>query len=354
MKKTEKKDRLTLTILYSIIVFLVQFFSIMVAGIAAYIFIKTGVLTEDGGITLRSMISFMGFVSLMIGIILTVVSSKISLRPVNKLINKMNGLASGDFGVRLNFNGPFSKTAIAADVEDSFNTMAAELQNTEMLRNDFINNFSHEFKTPIVSIAGFAKLIKKGNLNEEQKKEYLDVIEEESLRLAYMATNVLSITEIENQSILADVEEFNLSEQLRACILLLERKWEEKEIEFSLEFGEYEISAGRELLKQVWINLLDNAIKFSPQGGTVEVGIENGENEISVSVTNSGKDIRSEEQKRIFGKFYQADESHAAEGNGIGLAIVKSVANLHRGSVSVESGTGKTTFTVSLPKNVKK
>ena len=116
--------------------------------------------------------------------------------------------------------------------------MAEELENTKVLRGDFINNFSHEFKTPIVSIAGFAKLLKRGNLTGQQKKEYLDIIEEEALRLSAMATNVMNMTKVENQTILTDISEYNLSEQLRSCILLLERDWERKDLELQLDFGE--------------------------------------------------------------------------------------------------------------------
>ena len=186
-----------------------------------------------------------------------------------------------------------------------------------------------------------------------KKKEYLDVIEEESLRLSYMATNVLSLTQVENQTILTDVSRFNLSEQLRSCILLLVDKWEKKELDFEVEFGEYMISANEELLKQVWINLIDNAIKFSPNGGVIEIDIEDQADQVSVSVANSGEEISLENQKRIFNKFYQADGSHSIEGNGIGLAVVKRVVDLHSGRVAVHSEHNITAFTVMLPKNLR-
>ena len=238
-----------------------------------------------------------------------------------------------------------------AQISDGFNKMAQELQNTEMLRSDFINNFSHEFKTPIVSIAGFAKLLKRGNLTQRQREEYLDIIEEESMRLSDMATNVLNLTKVENQTILTGQSTFNLSEQLRASILLLERKWSKKNLQWQLEFGEYRITANEELLKQVWINLLDNAIKFSPEGGTIAVRITEQGGTLAVSVRNAGAAIPQPEQEKIFRKFYQADESHSSEGNGIGLAIVKRVTELHRGTVVVRSGNDETTFTVTLPEH---
>jgi signal transduction histidine kinase len=288
--------------------------------------------------------------SLVLGAIISTTISRFPLKPVNKIITQMNRLASGDFKARLEIEGPLAKHSAVKEVTDSFNRMAEELQSTEMLRSDFINNFSHEFKTPIVSIAGFAKLLRRGSLPAEKQEEYLAIIETESMRLSQMATNVLNLTKVENQTILTDVTEYNLSEQIRSCILLLSEKWEQKEIEYALDFNEYTIHANEELLKQVWINLLGNAVKFTPVGGLIEVRITEQEATITVSVRNTGSEIAPEHQERIFNKFYQADESHASEGNGIGLAIVKRVVELHEGEISVSSGNGSTTFTVTLPK----
>ena len=228
--------------------------------------------------------------------------------------------------------------------------MATELENTSLLRADFINNFSHEFKTPIVSIAGFAKLLRKGNLAPGEQEEYLAIIEDESLRLSTMATNVLNMTRVENQEILTDVRSYNLSEQIRNCVLILEDKWTAKNIELILDFKEYAVSANEELMKQVWLNLLDNAVKFTTDYGLVEVDITEEKEYVSVSVINSGSEIPEESRERIFQKFYQADESHSAEGSGIGLAVVQKIVELHHGQVTVESHEGCTSFTVVLPK----
>ena len=149
---------------------------------------------------------------------------------------------------------------------------------------------------------------------------------------------------------MTEVTKFNLSEQIRSCILLLEGKWEPKEISFDIDFGEHTILANEELLKEVWINLLDNAIKFSNFGGTIELSVREEQEILSISVLNRGSEISKEKQKRIFNKFYQADESHAAEGNGIGLALVKGIVELHKGNVKVESENNTTVFTVELPK----
>ena len=235
------------------------------------------------------------------------------------------------------------------DLTDTFNKLANELQNTELLRSDFINNFSHEFKTPIVSITGFAKLLKRGNLTDEEREQYLTAIEEESMRLSYMATNVLNLTKIENTSVLYDVSSYNVSEQIRSCILLLESKWSKKNIDFALDFDEHIIKANEELLRQVFINLIDNAIKFSLDNGKIDISASIKEKFFMFSITNYGLEIPLDKQKKIFNKFYQADESHSSIGNGIGLAIVKKIINLHSGDISVKSDNNKVTFTFEIP-----
>ena len=187
----------------------------------------------------------------------------------------------------------------------------------------------------------------------DDSKEYLDIIEEEALRLSAMATNVMNMTKVENQTILTDITKFNLSEQIRSSVLLLENAWTKKNIELSPEFDEYEIFANEELLKQIWINLLDNAIKFSPEYGMIVIKImDEGEN-YQISIANEGPEIPPESQKKIFDKFYQADESHSSEGNGIGLAIVKRVVELHYGDIDAECRNGITTFYVELPKDAR-
>jgi signal transduction histidine kinase len=219
-----------------------------------------------------------------------------------------------------------------------------------MLRADFINNFSHEFKTPIVSIAGLTRIINRGAVTEEEKREYMRIIEEESVRLADMATNVLNLTRVENQAILSEKSRFNVSEQIRSCLLLAESKWSKKEIDLELDLEEYSIRANEELLKQVWINLIDNAVKFSPIGGKITIKILNTGSRLRVEIANQSPPIPEDRINDIFKKFYQLDTSHHTDGNGIGLAIVKKIVDLHCGAVTVKSGYGVTTFTVVLPK----
>lgn len=350
-KSKRNKHYLSLGLLVFIILFVIQFATVLVALVGLLVLVQTKVITVEWIENLNTgrMILLLAAVDTFIGFVVVITATTIPLRPVSNLILQMNRLASGDFQARLKFGRLLSSHPAFGELTDSFNKMAEELGNTEMLRNDFINNFSHEFKTPIVSVAGFAKVLKRGGLTPEQQAEYLNIIEAESLRLSYMATNVLNLTRIENQSILTNVSRFNLSEQIRSCILLLEHKWAPKELEWSLEFREHEIRGNEELLKQVWINLIDNGIKFSDKQGVVEVRIEETERFICVSVINSGPEIPPEAREKIFNKFYQADESHSSEGNGVGLAIVKRVVQLHGGTVLVRSEKGVTEFAVKLP-----
>ena len=352
MKKQEHQHRVALTLLFTALVLAFMLVTLLIVGLAIYFLIQLEILTGPNHTVPSAARIIIIFVvaNLVLGAGMTFFFGKIPMKPVNKLINQMNRLAAGDYKARLDYGDFLSKHPTIVELTDSFNRMASELQSTEMLRSDFINNFSHEFKTPIVSITGFAKLLRKGNLPEEKKEEYLRIIETESLRLSQMATNVLNLTKVENQTILTDITEFNLSEQIRSCILVLSEKWEQKEIEYIIDVDEYNIRANEDLLKQVWINLLGNAVKFSPTGGIIEVKITEQEETMTVSIMNTGSEIAPEHQKKIFNKFYQADESHSSEGNGIGLAIVKLITELHDGTVSVSSGNGSTTFTVVLPK----
>ena len=348
----DRKNKLSLTLLYSAIIFLTLAVALILVTTAAYLLVEFGVIFEFG--EMRKDIGYLVWIvagaSLLLGATISFFTSKLTLRPVNHCIAEINKLASGDLDAKIHFPFPYTSMPVFVDVEESFNKMVRELRNVELLRSDFINNFSHEFKTPIVSIAGFAKMLRHANLSEEEREEYLLAIEEESVRLASIATNVLNLTKIENTEILTAKTQYNLSEQIRSAVLLLEKKWAEKNIVFDMEFDEINICASEDLLKEVWINLIDNAIKFSSVGGEITIALTEDESTVSVSISNTGSEISEEDRERIFRKFYQVDTSHATEGNGLGLAIVKKVVDLHEGQILVESENQKTKFTIILKK----
>lgn len=346
----QRKHGYSLTLLFALLTFGILAASVAVAAAMSYVLTRFGILpiqAEQFPESLQLLV-FMSVVSVIVGTGLAMLAVRIPLRPINWLIDQMNRLAGGDFQAQVHFKKPISMIPAFVQVEESFNKMARELGNTEMLRRDFINNFSHEFKTPIVSIAGFAKLLQRADLEEAQRREYIDAIVEESARLSSMATNVLKLTKVENQTILTGVTEYNLSEQLRSAVLLLENDWAAKHIELDMEFPEVVIRANQELMKEVFINLLHNAVKFSPAYGPLQVRIFQEPGHVRVTVANSGS-IPEEDLKRIFQKFYQADRSHFSAGNGVGLAIVKKIVELHRGTVEAENKGGAVIFTVTLP-----
>ena len=342
MTREDRERRIVLMVLSSFFVFCIIVITSVITVILVNIMVSVDIIAEVGGrVKLTPVLLITSFISMVVGVAVTAFTSMLPLRPVNTFLDQMNRLAGGDFSARIYFEKPNWTHSTFVEIYKSFNKMAEELENTALLRNDFINNFSHEFKTPIVSIAGFAKLLRRGNLSEEQRQEYLTVIEEEALRLSYMATN---------ETILTDVTEYNLSEQIRGCILLLENKWTQKGLHFQVEVGEHQVQASEELLKQVWINLIDNAVKYAREDSTIRVSVQKKGDQVEISVTDRGEPIQPEKLAKIFHKFYQADESHSSEGNGIGLAIVKRVVDLHNGKVSARCDGMEVVFTVLLPR----
>lgn len=337
--------KVVLTIVFATVVFIIFFITMLIIGSIIFLLNQAGVAEKFNSAGILLPVIGFGLASIFIGTIVATIFSSIPLKPVNKIISGLNQLASGNYKTRINIG----HVSIAEELSNSFNSLASELENTEMLRSDFVNNFSHEFKTPIVSICGFAKLLQKGTISKEQQKEYLSIIVDESTRLSDMATNILNLTKIENQMILTDITYFNLSEQVRNCILMLEKKWLEKGITLNVDFNEYNINANEELLKQVWINLIDNAVKFSPKDGEINIAIKEIEDVVTVLIKNNGPKLTKEELRRIFDKFYQGDTSHASEGTGIGLSIAKRIIQLHKGTISVTSSQEETIFSVELP-----
>ena len=324
--------------------------TLLLLGVTLYILMGAGIIyfvSIDISPTLFLLLIMLA--SVIMGIIITYIVSKFVFRAANQMIDGMQALAEGDFKVRINLG----KSPEYRQVSEAFNKLAAELENIQLLRAEFVNEFAHEFKTPIVSIKGFAELLTKDDLTEEQKKEYLNIIIEESKRLSSLAFSSLNFTKIEKQHILTGVTEFNVSEQIRSCILLLENKWTEKNLILNVDFEEYLVKANEDLLKQVWINLIDNAVKFSFVGGTLDVTGTEQDGVLSVTIKNIGAEISQQDCLKIFDKFYRTESAKDIEGSGVGLAIVKKIVELHRGDISVISKDGYTAFKVTL-KNVVK
>lgn len=287
------------------------------------------------------------FASLILGTILSPFIGREFIKPIKELILATSHIAKGDFSVRVKERDP--KTAMD-ELMGSFNRMAEELDSIEVLRHDFINNFSHEFKTPIVSIIGYAKQMQKANLSDIQKQEYASIIANEAERLSKMSGNILLLTKLKNQQIIGEKTKFYMDEQIRNCILLLERQWGKKNIEYELELEEIEYMTNEDMLSHVWINLLSNAIKFSSENTRIRIRCWKSEQYIYTSILDQGIGMEQSVMDRIFEQFYQVDRSHATEGNGLGLPLVKQIVELCQGKIKVKSELGVgSEFLICLP-----
>ena len=265
------------------------------------------------------------------------------------ILMAMNRLAAGDFTVRLQPVAHGYEPTEIREFKAAFNKAAEELSGTELLRKDFVNNFSHEFKTPIVSISGFADLLLDEDVTPEEQREYLQIIRDESRRLAQLSGSVLLLNRIEAQTILTDCTDFSLDEQLRQCILVTRQKWRDKPLQFEAELAPCTYHGSEALVKEIWLNLLDNAAKFSPENGTISVTLHCEQGRPVVAVTDQGCGMDAETCCHIFEQFYQGDTSHRTQGNGLGLAMAQKIAALHGGAVTVDSRPGSgSCFTVVL------
>ena len=343
-----RRQRLGLTALFSTIVFLILIITSLIIVVIGLLLVRIDAINITSMTRHEPLVPIfmLLIISVVVGTVVSFVISNLPLRPVRRIIDATNRLAGGDFSVRLKLPGP----SAFQELEGSFNRMAEELGGIELLRTDFVDNFSHEFKTPIVSIKGFAEELKHDDLTREQRNEYLDIIIYESSRLAALATNVLNLSRVEKQAILTNCATFDLTEQVRRCILLFENKWEQRRLSLTVELDEVSLTGDEELLGQVWLNLIDNAVKFTPEGGSVEIRLQKRDDEAVFSIRDDGYGIPQDAQKHIFDKFYQNDASRSVSGNGLGLSIAKRVVSLHGGEIACRSEEGAgSEFTVTLP-----
>ena len=347
MNKRTKRSLGKLRFTFILLVAAILLFTIAMVVVLEYVAVVSGLgsqeeLEKSG----TYWIFLFGVVSTVIGLAITFFLSRLVIEPFDRLMEGMALLAEGNFSVRMDFG----ERKYYKNLAGSFNSLAVELQNTEIFRSDFVNNFSHELKTPIASVSSLIPLLKNDDLPKAKRIKYLAIIEEEMDRLSSMTTNVLNLSKIENQEILTEKASFNLSEQIRNCVLLLEKKWTKKKLNLSLSFDEFYITANEDMLKQVWINLLDNAVKFANDGGEIGATVSTDDDYITVVIENTGSFVAEEEHDKIYNKFYRAKNNERKDGNGIGLSIVKHIVDLHDGRIFVKSYDDKTAFTVVLPK----
>ena len=284
--------------------------------------------------------------SVIIGITVSIVINIILLRPVVKLSKAMKQVAAGDFGIRLKSDNRIQEIS---DSYDSFNLMVQELEATETLQTDFVANVSHEFKTPINAIEGYATLLQGGNQMPEQQ-EYVDRILMNTRRLSTLVGNILLLSKISSHAIPIAKTTYRVDEQVRQAIVLLEPSWTEKNVEFDVDMDEIVWNGPENLMHHVWSNLIQNSIKFGPEDGMIRITLKQTDGRFVFEVEDEGPGVPEEERQRIFHKFYQMDSSHKQEGNGLGLALVKQIVDGCGGVISVDTLPERgCRFSVTLP-----
>ena len=300
------------------------------------------------GIFLTIVVFF--FISVLTGIMVFYRFNQLFLKPLNALSDAMKKVEMGHYDERVSTDVHIRELN---RLMRGFNRMTKEISSVEMLKKDFISYFSHEFKTPMTSIRGFSRQIKEQQLTEEKQKEYIDIIYRESNRLIKMSANVLMLTKLEHQSTLSDVKEFSLDEQLRQSLLLLEDGWSEKNLDLDIDLDPVVIKSNEEIVTQIWVNILGNAIRYSAEGGKLKISCRKEGAFAKIRIKDEGQGMPDEVRERIFEKFYQGDASHGASGNGLGMAIVKRIVDLCQGKIVIKSQINKgTVVIVYLPLNV--
>ena len=342
-----EKRHSALWLRFTALVFATIFAVFTVITLGWYVLFRCGALTVDP-FGRHIPILLLALASLLLGTVIALYVGKLIVRPMQSISEAFDALSAGNFDVRVPEK---ERLREIREMAQHFNAMAHDLSHIETLRSDFVANVSHEFKTPIAAIEGYATLLQNRSLPPEKHDHYVEKILENSRRLTNLSGNILMLSKLENQQIVSGKSEFRLDEQLRKCILLLERKWAEKNIEFDMELPKINYYGSEPLMSQVWVNILDNAIKHSPNGGVVHIAIRQADGLLTVTITDHGDGMSEEVQKHMFEKFYQGDSSHKAEGNGLGLALVKRIVELCKGTIEVESAPGNgAAFSVVLPK----
>ena len=313
-------------------VFLTMIVSSLIVGLSAYILINANVIEFDdrkaGGVVL-----FFILMSVSLSTLLVAFIGKRFLQPIYALNEATNKVAKGNFDISLQSD---NRSEIG-ELTVNFNKMAKELQSNQMIHNDFITNVSHEFKTPLSTILGYATLLQDEELSPKDHDEYVNKIITSTKRISLLSSNILKLSKLENQEIVVNQKDFLLDEQILNVILELEREWSLKSINWNVELDEASFYGDANLMSQIWYNIIYNSIKFSKANGTISITLKKTENDISISIKDNGIGMNEETLKHIFVKFYQRDTSRNIQGNGLGLAIVKRIAELSSIRIEVTS-----------------
>lgn len=286
-----------------------------------------------------------------ISAVLVRINLKNIFRPIEQINEATKKVALGEYDIELESK----REDEIGELTNNFNKMTRGLKSTENLQKEFINNVSHEIKTPVSSIEGFAKFLKDKNLTDEEREEYTNIIIEEAKRLENLTGKILKLSKLNNQEIITNKQEIDIAEQIRKAISLLEPKWSKKDIKINVSLDEKIFLGDEDLIYQVWVNIIDNAIKFSNEGGSIDIKVYEKDKNIIVEIKDHGIGMKEEELEKVYDRFYQIDKSHSKEGSGLGLAIVKRIVELSEGKIEIKSKENKgTTVTVKLPVSIEK
>jgi Osmosensitive K+ channel histidine kinase len=323
-------------------------YGIVIAGMKL---LYHGVITPPVIVTLSLLVCIL---TMVFGGVMFWFGSKHLTKPLNDISEAVKEIANGNFTAHIVRNeksrGDYEFTNEIDELAVNFNKMAKELNGMEYIRKDFISNVSHEVQTPVAAITGLTEILLEEGLTKEEQQEYLLLVNKESIRLSRLCESMLRMSRLDHQQIVAKKDKVRVDEQLRKCIILLSEKWPERENHFELELEALNIQSDADLMMQIWFNLIDNAIKYSPERSTIWISARIINQFLAVIIKDEGKGISIEKQPKIFEKFYQCEESHKKQGNGLGLSIVKRIVELLGGSIHCISEVGKgTTMEVKLP-----
>lgn len=339
------KRSLKLAVVFSFVMFLIMALTLILIGSIFMILYRIGVIHpgRNPGTIILIFIS----VSVVLGTIFSRFGGKRMIAPIIEISEATKQVAKGNFDIQLKEKTRAREVNIMAQ---NFQLMTQELANTETFHNDFIHNVSHEFKTPLSAIEGYATLLQSKTISPEKREAYIAKILFNTKRLTTLTGNILQLTRLENREITTEKTWFSLDEQIREDILLFEEEWNRKQLELDIDLRAVEYFGNSDMLSQVWQNLIGNAIKYVGDGGSIRIILRKEEGLVKVYVSDNGIGMSEDVKNRVFEKFFQGDTSHSSEGNGLGLTLAKRIVDLHGGTIGLSSKEGKgTTFTVSLP-----
>lgn len=329
----------------------VLFFLTISATSSCSVMVFQAVNKTTGGNTTAIVFSVLGNIlaGTIICVVIDIFRRKLMVdKPTNKILQATSEITKGNFDIKLEIKHPHKKYDEYDKIMENINKMAEELSKNE---TDFVSNVSHEIKTPLAIIQNYSVILQNEKLSTEDRKKYLSELVSATKRLSNLISNILKLNKLENQKLDFELQEFDVGEELRMAVLKFEELIENKGLELECDIQDAKIISSKELLEIVWNNIVSNAIKFTPKDGKICVLLSQDESSVSIKISDTGIGMTNETGKHIFDKFYQGDNSHSSEGNGLGLPLVKKVIDILGGEISVESELGKgTTFTIKLRK----